>query len=138
MLEKYVKDFDADAFVKQFQAEHGCTKKQALKLIARGVHEEPYYQKKVKDGIETEYGSEAVVVKIAQGPFSEGGVADLMCVYRGHYFGFEVKRPVVGVPSKLQLAMQERVRYAGGTYEFVSWPEEAVAIIREWEGMHVT
>ena len=47
------------------------------------------------------------VVKISQGAYSEGGIPDVLMVKGGHYFGFEVKRPVVGIRSKLQ---EETVR----------------------------
>ena len=40
--------------------------------------------------------------KISQGAYSEGGIPDILMIRDGHYFGFEVKRPVVGIRSKLQ------------------------------------
>lgn len=54
-----------------------------------------------------------------------------MVVIRGKYIGLEVKRPVVGKPSKLQLENKRLVKSAGGVYAIVRWPEEADAVIRQ-------
>lgn len=54
-------------------------------------------------------------------------------IYKGHYFGFEVKRPVVGIRSKLQEQTVLKIREAGGTAEFVTWPEEAIAEVEKYE-----
>ena len=51
----------------------------------------------------------------------------------GHYFGFEVKRPVVGIRSKLQEETVRKIQAAGGTATFVRWPEEAIMEVEEYE-----
>ena len=51
----------------------------------------------------------------------------------GHYFGFEVKRPVVGIRSKLQEQTAGMIQAAGGTAAFVCWPEEAIREVEEYE-----
>ena len=51
----------------------------------------------------------------------------------GHYFGFEVKRPVVGIRSKLQEQTARMIQAAGGTAAFVCWPEEAIREVEEYE-----
>lgn len=51
----------------------------------------------------------------------------------GHYFGFEVKRPVVGIRSKLQEETVRKIQDAGGTATFVRWPEEAIMEVEEYE-----
>ena len=56
-----------------------------------------------------------------------------MFIKDGHYFGFEVKRPVVGIRSKLQEQTVEMIRAAGGTAAFVRWPEEAIREVEEYE-----
>lgn len=131
MLERYVPGFDQAAFLKKFREDHGgISAYNAIKILRKKIPDEPYYQKKIKEAVRKAY-PEAYIRKIAQGPYSEGGTADLMVVIRGLYIGLEVKRPVVGSPSKLQLVSQREVRAAGGIYEIVSWPEEALAVIRE-------
>lgn len=128
MLEKYIENFDPDAVISEVQKEHGCTRKQAIKILEKKIKKEPYYQGKIREAIEARY-PDAYVRKIAQGIYSEGGIADLMVVLRGRYIALEVKRPVLGEPSKLQIENQRQVRMAGGVYEFVIWPEEAIAVI---------
>jgi hypothetical protein len=64
--------------------------------------------------------------------YSEGGIPDVLAVVDGHYFGFEVKRPVVGEPSSLQEQTIRHIRRSGGTAEIVCWPEEAIRTIERW------
>lgn len=128
MLEKYVDNFDPDAVIRAVCEENGCTKKQAIRILERRIKNEPYYQKKIREAVKARY-PEAYVRKIAQGGYSEGGIADLMVVIRGMYIALEVKRPILGKPSDLQRENQRDVRAAGGVYEFVVWPEEAIAVI---------
>lgn len=133
MLENYIEGFNSYEFVREFQKHHGITKRKAMQILRRKIPNEPYYQKKIKDHLEKKYGRAIYVRKVTQGPYSEGGIADLLVVHRGRYIGFEVKRPVVGEPTKLQLANQELVAKAGGVYAIVTWPEEAEAIIEMLE-----
>lgn len=56
-----------------------------------------------------------------------------MMIKEGHYFGFEVKRPVVGVRSKLQEKTIEEIEAAGGTAAFVTWPEQAIEEVERYE-----
>lgn len=82
---------------------------------------------------------DAYIAKIAQGMYSQGGIPDVMCIMDGHYFGFEIKRPIFCEMSKLQeVAMaMARIRRSGGTAAVVSWPEEAAGIIESWRcGSH--
>lgn len=130
MLEHYIENFDPEEYVKRFQKENGCTKKMAIEIMRRKIPAETYYQRNIKKYLEQRYGEEIYVRKVTQGPYSEGGIADLMVVIRGKYIGLEVKRPIVGQPSKLQLENKRLVESAGGTYAIVRWPEEADAVIR--------
>ncbi len=130
MLEKYVPDFDSDVFLRELAAEKQVTKKEALEICRRTVPKESYYQKKAISGLKERF-PEAYIAKIAQGMYSQGGIPDVLCILDGHYFGFEIKRPVFGIPSRLQLATIEKIRKAGGTAAVVSWPEEAVGIINK-------
>ena len=129
MLEHYIENFDPEEYVKHFQKENGCTKKLAIEILRRKIPAESYYQRNIKNYLERKYGEEIYVRKVTQGPYSEGGIADLMVVIRGKYIGLEVKRPVVGQPSKLQLENKRLVESAGGAYAIVSWPEEAAKIV---------
>lgn len=131
MLEKYVQDFDSDAFLQKLAAEKQVTKKEALEICRKTVPKEAYFQKKVIDSLKRQFPN-AYIAKIAQGMYSQGGIPDVLCVLDGHYFGFEIKRPVFGNVSKLQGAAIEKIRNAGGTVGIVSWPEEAVRIIESW------
>lgn len=131
MLEKYVQDFDSDAFLRELAAEKQVTKKEALAICRKKVPKEAYYQKKVIDGLKKQFPN-AYIAKIAQGMYSQGGIPDVLCVLDGHYFGLEIKRPIFGEISKLQEAAMERIRRSGGTAAVVSWPEEAAGIIEDW------
>lgn len=124
MLEKYIPDFDPDVFLQELAEEKQVTKKEALEICRKAVPKEAYFQKKVIPN--------AYIAKIAQGMYSQGGIPDVLCILDGHYFGFEIKRPVFGNISKLQGAAIEKIRNAGGTAGIVSWPEEAAKIISRW------
>lgn len=130
MLENYVENFNERDFVRDFQISQKTTRTEALKKLRRKIKDESYYQKRIKEVLSRRYPS-AYIVKIAQGSYSTGGIPDLMMVYQGHYFGFEVKRPVFGEEGKLQKETIRRINHAGGTAAFVRWPEEAIAIIEE-------
>lgn len=132
MLEHYIENFDPEEYVKRFQEDQGgITKKLAIEILRQKIPAESYYQRNIKNYLERKYGEEIYVRKVTQGPYSEGGIADLMVVIRGKYIGLEVKRPVVGQPSKLQLENKRLVESAGGAYAIVRWPEEADAVIRQ-------
>lgn len=133
MLERYEKDFDENAFVKSFMERKQITTKQkALSELRKLIKKEGYYQSKIKETLKKKY-PDAFVVKISQGAYSEAGTPDIMMIKDGHYFGFEVKRPVVGIRSKLQEETVRLIRAAGGTAEFVTWPEEAIAEVERYE-----
>ena len=67
------------------------------------------------------------------GMYGTAGIPDIMFIKDGHYFGFEVKRPVVGIRSKLQEQTARMIQAAGGTAAFVCWPEEAIREVEEYE-----
>lgn len=136
MLEKYVPDFDSDAFLQELAAEKRITKKKALEICRKEVPKEAYYQKKVIDELKKQF-PDAYIAKIAQGMYSQGGIPDVMFILEGHFFGFEIKRPIFGKISKLQEVAMARIRRSGGTAAVVSWPEEAAGIIESWRcGSH--
>lgn len=133
MLEKYEKDFDENAFVKSFmERKQITTKRKALSELRKLIKKEGYYQSEIKETLKKKY-PDAFVVKISQGAYSEGGIPDVLMIKDGHYFGFEVKRPVVGIRSKLQEETVRKIQAADGTAAFVCWPEEAIREVEEYE-----
>lgn len=133
MLERYEGNFDEEIFILSFMESRGIkNKKKAMSELRKLIKSEGYYQGKIKDQLKKKYPG-AFVRKIAQGAYSEGGTPDILMIKDGHYFGFEVKRPVVGIRSKLQEETVRMIRAAGGTAEFVTWPEEAIAEVERYE-----
>ena len=131
MLERYEPNFDESEFIKSFmEARSIRTKKEALKALRKEIKNEPYYQDKIKKALKAKY-PKAFIRKLSQGLYREAGVPDILMIYEGHYYGFEVKRPVVGVPSKLQEETIRQITAAGGTALFVRWPEEAIQAVEQ-------
>ena len=133
MLEKYEKNFDENEFMRSFmERKQISTKKQALAELRKLIKKEGYYQTKIKEALKKRY-PDAFVAKISQGAYSQAGIPDVMFIKDGHYFGFEGKRPVVGIRSKLQEQTARMIQAAGGTAAFVCWPEEAIREVEEYE-----
>lgn len=129
MLERYEPNFDENEFIRSFMEVRGFrTKKEAIAALRKEIKKESYYQDKIKKALKAKY-PRAFVVKISLSMYSQAGIPDIMMIYCGHYFGFEVKRPVVGVPSKLQEETIRKITAAGGTALFVRWPEEAIQAV---------
>ena len=115
MLERYEPNFDENEFIRSFMEARGLrTKKEAMAALRKEIKKESYYQDKIKKALKAKY-PRAFVVKISLSMYSRAGIPDIMMIYCGHYFGFEVKRPVVGVPSKLQEETIRKITAAGGT-----------------------
>ena len=133
MLETYINEFNPGWFMTEYMSRNRIrTTRAALGMLRRKIPKESYYQDKIKKALKRKY-PDAFVKKIQQGMYSEGGFPDVLCIKDGHAFAFEVKRPVVGEPSKLQLETIRKIKRAGGTASVVIWPEEAIKIIGEWE-----
>lgn len=129
MLERYEPNFDESEFIRSFMEARGLrTKKEAMATLRKEIKKESYYQDKIKKALKAKY-PRAFVVKISLSMYSQAGIPDIMMIYCGPYFGFEVKRPVVGVPSKLQKETIRQIIAAGGTALFVRWPEEAIQAV---------
>lgn len=94
------------------------------------VPRESHYQKKIMEFLKKTY-PRAVIWKAAAGPYTKTGIPDVCAVINGRFFGFEIKRPYFGEPSKRQLQMIDEFRVAGGVAEIVTFPEEVQAIIDE-------
>ena len=110
------------------------TTKEAEKYISEHLPKESVFQKKVIEEIKSLFPS-AFVWKAAAGPYGRGGIPDVCAIINGRFYGFEVKRPFLGAPSKLQLQTIKQIQTAGGRAYIVSWPEEVARILRrEAEG----
>ena len=106
----------------------GCkTAKEAEKYLRAHLPKESYYQGKIIRFLNENYKTFAW--KAAAGPYTQAGIPDVCAVIKGRYYGFEVKRPYIGVPSKIQIETVRRIRAAGGVAEFVSSVSEVKEII---------
>ena len=95
MLERYEPNFDENEFIRSFMEARGLrTKKEAMAALRKEIKKESYYQDKIKKALKAKY-PRAFVAKISLSMYSQAGIPDIMMIYCGHYFGFEVKRPVV-------------------------------------------
>ena len=110
---------------------YGCADvKHAEKYLREHLPKESYYQDKIKKFLESTY-PESFSWKEAAGPYSRQGIPDVSFVKDGRYYGFEVKRPFIGVLSKIQEQTIKRIRAAGGIAEVVTFPEDVRKIIEE-------
>lgn len=130
-IDWYAKENDPLMFILRTQKEKGITKREAEKIIRDQMPSESDFQKKIKEAV-MEMHPDAFVVKIQQAQYSQGGIPDLMVIIKGHYFGFEVKKPYFHKKTLLQEKTIERIRAAGGTADFVSYPQEALDIIEKY------
>lgn len=72
----------------------------------------------------------ALFWKDSAGAYQSGGHPDISGMINGRYFGFEVKRPLLGRVSPLQEAFHEQIRQAGGQVYVVSYVDEVRDILR--------
>ena len=108
---------------------YGCKQvSEAEKYLRRNLPKESYYQSAIINYLKERY-PDAFVWKATAGPYSRGGVPDVIAVIDGKFFGFEVKRPYIGKPSKLQLDAIKKIKAAGGYAGIVCFPEDAEQII---------
>ena len=130
-IDWYDRKNDPLIIIKRIQKERGITKKEAEKIVRKMVPDEGEFQSRVKKAVIEAY-PEGYTVKIQQAQYSTGGIPDLMTVIKGHYFGFEVKRPYFHKKSELQKKTIEQIRAAGGTADFISYADEALEMIEEY------
>lgn len=107
-----------------------ATTSQAKKYIREHLPKESYYQDKIIKHIK-ELIPSAFVWKAAAGAYSRQGIPDVCAVINGHYYGFEVKRPLIGVLSKIQEQTIKQIREAGGRAYVVTYTDEVTRILRE-------
>lgn len=108
----------------------GCdTAKDAEKYLRDHLPKESVYQKKIMDALKCAY-PDAFIWKEAAGPYSRQGIPDVSAVIDGKYYGFEIKRPYIGLLSKIQDQTINKIRNAGGCAGVVVFPEDALGMVR--------
>ncbi|TGX97733.1 VRR-NUC domain-containing protein [Hominisplanchenecus murintestinalis] len=91
---------------------------------------ESYYQDKIIKHIR-ELIPSSFVWKAAAGPYSRQGIPDVCAIVNGRFYGFEVKRPFVGVLSKIQERTIKQIQEAGGKAYVVTYPAEVTRILQK-------
>ncbi len=105
------------------------TAAQAEKYLRTHLPKESYYQDKIIKHIR-ELIPSSFVWKAAAGPYGRQGIPDICAVINGQYYGFEVKRPFIGVLSVIQKRTMEQIKKAGGKAYVVTYPEDIDRILR--------
>ena len=62
------------------------------------------------------------------GMYGTAGIPDIICCYKGRFYGFEVKTED-GKPTELQKAMIRKIQKAGGTALVVRSVDEVRAVL---------
>lgn len=100
----------------------------AEKYLRDKLPKESYYQDKIINFLKKTY-PHGVVWKEAAGAYSKQGIPDVTFILDGRYYGFEVKRPFLGVLSRIQEQTIKKIRAVGGIAEVVTFPEEVMKIV---------
>lgn len=125
--ERFKTEADAVGYV---MATKGLNAKQARKYLQANLPKEAYYQDKIIKHIRALIPS-AFVWKATAGPYSRQGIPDVCAVIHGRYYGFEIKRPFVGILSPIQEQTMNQIRRAGGRAYVVTYPAEVTEILKE-------
>lgn len=104
------------------------TKAEADEYIRRKMPKESHFQTKIMQWIRENF-PEAFVWKAAAGPYSRQGIPDICCIIGGRFYGFEVKRPFIGVLSRIQEQTMKEIRAAGGVAEVVTSEKDVAEIL---------
>lgn len=111
---------------------YGCaTAKFAEQYLTQHLPKESYYQDKIIKFLKEAYPN-SFVWKAAAGAYSRQGIPDVCAVIDGRYYGFEVKRPYIGVLSKIQEQTIKQIQDAGGVAAVVTFPEEVRKIVEKF------
>ena len=65
------------------------------------------------------------------GPYQRRGIPDICAIIDGKFFGFEVKRPLLGTASEIQKRTIRKINRAGGIAAIVSYTWEVERILTE-------
>lgn len=128
--EQFSTEAEAVAFLKTEKEIVCSTTEQARQYIRKNLPKESHYQDKIIKHIR-ELIPSAFVWKAAAGAYSRQGIPDVCAVINGRYYGFEVKRPLIGVLSKIQERTIEQIKQAGGRAYVVTYPVEVTEILKE-------
>lgn len=128
--EQFSTEAEAVAFLKTEKDIVCSTTEQARQYIRKNLPKESHYQDKIIKHIR-ELIPSAFVWKAAAGPYSRQGIPDVCAVINGRYYGFEVKRPLIGVLSAIQEQTIKQIRAAGGRAYVVSYPAEVTEILKK-------
>lgn len=124
--------FKTEAEAARFLIETGTVKNfaEARKYMSANIPKESYYQDKIIKHIKQLIPT-AFVWKAAAGPYSRQGIPDVCAVIHGRYYGFEVKRPLIGVLSKIQEQTIKQIQAAGGKAYVVVYTKEVTEALGE-------
>lgn len=111
--------------------------KTARKWMNAKIPKEKVYQKKIIEYLKSlkalKCVDELFCWKEQSGPYQIQGLPDVFALIKTNnksmIFGFEVKRPLLGSPSELQLVTIQKIRQAGGVAEIVTYPFEIDEIL---------
>lgn len=106
------------------------TTSEAREYMRKHIPKEGYYQEKILKHIPALIPS-AFVWKAAAGAYGRQGIPDVCAVINGRYYGFEVKRPLIGVLSKIQEQTIKKIRAAGGRAYVVTYTDEVTKILQQ-------
>lgn len=101
---------------------------EAVKLARGIVPREKKFQEKILKHLSDEY-PDAFIWKDQAGMYQEKGIPDVCAIINGRFYGFEIKRPFFGAPSKLQRQNIEKINRAGGVAGVVTYTEDVDALI---------
>lgn len=112
--------------------------KTARKWMQQRIPKEKVYQKKIIEHLKAlkalKCVDELFCWKEQSGPYQIQGLPDVFAIIKyknkSKIFGFEVKRPLLGKPSELQLVTIQKIRQAGGVAEMVTYPFEVDEILK--------
>ena len=110
------------------------TYKETHHWASEHIPKEKHYQAKILAYLRSLLKSgiiEGYVWKDQASTYQSAGFPDVSIVTAGKYFGFEVKRPLLGSTSELQKETIEKLRAGGGIVEVVSYVSEVERILRE-------
>lgn len=122
--------FGTESDAAEWLIENGKTHSfaEARKYMSQNIPKESYYQDKIIKHIKQLIPT-AFVWKAAAGPYSRKGIPDVCAVIHGRYYGFEVKRPILGALSKIQEQTIKKIREAGGKAYVVTFTKEVTKLL---------
>lgn len=122
--------FNTEAEAARWLIDNGKAKNfaEARKYMSANIPKESYYQDKIMKRIK-ELIPTAFVWKAAAGPYSRQGIPDVCAVIHGRYYGFEVKRPLIGVLSKIQEQTIKQIKEAGGKAYVIVYAKDLAGLL---------